>query len=47
MNTAETSVRPRLHDRVLALWLLLKVTYVTVMLNKKRRMAETVGKEVK
>lgn len=47
MNTAETRVSPRVHDRVFGLWLLLKTPYMIVMLNRKRSMAEIVGKELK
>jgi hypothetical protein len=47
INTADTRVSPRVQERVLGLWLLLKITYMTTMLNRKRRMAEIVGKELK
>jgi hypothetical protein len=47
MNTADTRASPRAQDRVLGLWLLLKITYMTTMLNRKRRMTEIVGKELK
>jgi len=47
MNTADTRVSPRVHDRVLGLWLRLKTRYMIVMLNRKRSMAEIVGGELK
>jgi hypothetical protein len=47
MNTADTRLSPRAQDRVPELWLLLKVTYMTTMLNRKRRMTEIAGKELK
>jgi hypothetical protein len=47
MNTTETSVRLRLHERVFAFWLLPKVRYVLVMLNRKRKRAKVVGRELK